>query len=85
MGKEDFGFFRGSEISDPEKRVLGQGNQYRYIVVNKRADFPKMSIKKLLKEAYANSLEKVKDKTQSARGRTITKSVSSEKRRPITF
>jgi hypothetical protein len=34
-----FGFFWGSEISDPEKRLLGKGNQYRYIVVNKRANY----------------------------------------------
>ena len=78
-----FGFFWGSEISDPEKRLLGKGNQYQYIVVNKRADFPKTYIKKLLKEAYANSLEKVRDKAQLVRGRTIIKSVSSKKRRPV--
>jgi hypothetical protein len=78
-----FGFFWGSEISDPEKRLLGKGNQYRYLVVSKRADFPKTYIKKLLKEAYANSLEKVKDKAQLVRGQTIIKSVSSKKRRPV--
>jgi len=29
-----FGFYRGKEISDPEKMLTGKGNQYRYIVVN---------------------------------------------------
>src|SRR5437870_4724866 len=28
-----FGFFWGSKISDPEKILLGNGNQYRYILV----------------------------------------------------
>src|ERR1700735_2408642 len=44
-----FGFYWGSEISDPEKRLLGKGNQYRYIVVREKADFPKTYIKKLVK------------------------------------
>ena len=29
-----FGFYWGSEIDDPEKILLGQGNQYRYILVD---------------------------------------------------
>src|SRR5215217_6475299 len=36
-----FGFYWGSEISDPEKKLIGQGNQYRYILVNDKKDFPK--------------------------------------------
>ena len=75
-----FGFYWGNEISDPEKRLLGQGNQYRYILVNDRKDFPKNYIKKLVKEAYANSLGKVKDKKEIVEGNTVTKSVSAKKR-----
>ena len=75
-----FGFYWGSEIADPEKKLLGQGNQYRYILVKDKKDFPKTYIKKLLKEAYANSLAKVKDKRQLFEGMTITKSVSEKKR-----
>ena len=37
-------------------------------------------MKKLLKEAYANSLAKVKDKAQIVEGKTITKSISAVKR-----
>jgi hypothetical protein len=75
-----FGFYWGSEISDPEKKLLGQGNQYRYILVNEKKDFPKTYIKKLVKEAHANSLAKVKDKKQIMEGLTITKSISPVKR-----
>ncbi len=77
-----FGFYWGSEITDPEKRLLGKGNQYRYIVVKEKADFPKTYIKKLLKEAYANSLAKVKENTPLVKGQTIIKAIYSKKRRP---
>ena len=81
-GNVHFGFYWGSEITDPDKILLGQGNQYRYILVKDKKDFPKTYIKKLLKEAYANSLAKVKDKTQLMKGNTIMKSVSAAKRKP---
>jgi hypothetical protein len=79
-GNIHFGFYWGSEIADPEKKLIGEGNQYRYILVNDKKDFPKTYIKKLLKEAYANSLAKVKDEKQIVHGLTITKSVSAKKR-----
>jgi hypothetical protein len=75
-----FGFYWGSEIADPKKILLGEGNQYRYILVKSISDFPKTYIKRLLKEACANSLAKVKDKKQLKRGVTITKSISMKKR-----
>jgi len=75
-----FGFYWGSEISDPEKKLLGQGNQYRYILVKNKTDFPRTYVKKLLKEAYANSLAKVKDIKQIMHGKTIVKSISAAKR-----
>ena len=84
-----FGFYWGSKISDPEKMLLGNGNQYRYIKVKTKNDFPKAYIKKLLKEAYAYSLAKMKlttpqhsDKKQIFRGATLTKSISPVKKRP---
>jgi hypothetical protein len=43
-------------------------------------DFPTVYIKKLLKEAYANSLSKVKDKKQIMKGKTMVKSISEKKR-----
>jgi hypothetical protein len=75
-----FGFYWGSEIADPKKILLGEGNQYRYILVKDKKDFPKTYIQKLVKEAFANSLAKVKDKKQLMEGMTITKSVSAKKR-----
>jgi hypothetical protein len=76
-----FGFYWGSELSDPKKMLLGEGNQYRYILVKDKKVFPKAYITKLVKEAYANSLEKVKDKKQLRQGLTIVKSISKKKRK----
>jgi hypothetical protein len=75
-----FGFYWGSQISDPNEILLGKGNQYRYILVADIGKFPKTYMKKLLKEAYANSLMKVKDPKELKEGLTITKSVSTAKR-----
>jgi len=76
-----FGFYWGSEIKDPDKILLGQGNQYRYILVDDFATFPKDYMKKLIADAHDNSMRKVKDKKQLLNGQTIVKSIS-EKRRP---
>ena len=75
-----FGFYWGSELSDPKQILLGEGNQYRYILVTSKNEFPATYIKKLLKEAHENSLAKVKDKKQIREGLTITKSISPVKR-----
>jgi hypothetical protein len=84
FGKEylHFGFYRGSALSDPEKRLLGKGTQYRYIKVFRKEDFPKLYIKKLLKEAHSHSLAGLKEGKQVIKGHTITKSVATKKRRP---
>ena len=75
-----FGFYWGNELSDPDKILLGEGNQYRYVLVTDKRKFPKAYIRKLVKEAYANSLAKVKDPGQMMKGKTIVKSVSQKKR-----
>ena len=75
-----FGFYWGNELADPDNILLGQGNQYRYILVTDKKKFPKTYIKKLLKEAYSNSLAKVKDQRQIMNGQTIVKSISDKKR-----
>jgi hypothetical protein len=75
-----FGFYWGSEIPDPKKILIGNGNQYRYILVKDKKDFPKAYIKKLVKDAYINSLAKVKDPKQIMKGATIIKSISPVKR-----
>lgn len=77
-----FGFYWGNEISDPKKMLIGEGKQWRYIHVKNKEDFPKAYMKKLMKDAYANSLSKVKDQKQIINGKTITKSISTAKRPP---
>jgi len=79
-GNLHFGFYWGSEIADPKKVLLGEGNQYRYVLVKDKAGFPTAYIKKLMREAYANSLAKVKNRKQIMHGATITKSISAAKR-----
>ena len=76
-----FGFYWGSQIADPEKKLLGKGNQYRYILVKDKNEFPKSYMKKLLKEAFTNSMLKVKDPKQIMESKTIVKSVSAAKRK----
>jgi len=76
-----FSFYWGSELSDSDKILLGKGNRYRYILVKRKEDFPKAYIKKLMKEAYANSLAKVKDPKQVISGATITKAIYEKKRK----
>jgi hypothetical protein len=75
-----FGFYWGSKITDPKKMLLGKGNQYRYILVKSKDDFPKPYIKKLMEEAYAYSFGKMKDKKPVLKGATITKSICPVKR-----
>jgi hypothetical protein len=76
-----FGFYWGSQIADPKKKLLGKGNQYRYILVKNKNEFPKAYIKRLLKEAFTNSILKVKDPKQIMESKTIVKSVSAAKRK----
>ena len=79
-----FGFYWGNEIADPDKILLGEGNQYRYILVKSKTDFPKTYIKKLMRDAYANSLAKVKPADAGKKilhGTTTTKSISAVKRK----
>lgn len=73
-----FGFYWGSELTD--KVLLGKGNQYRYILVTGKENFPKTFIQNLMKEAYLNAETKVKDKKQIRHGLTIVKSISDKKR-----
>jgi hypothetical protein len=82
-GGVHFGFYWGAQIADPEKRLLGKGNQYRFIRVGSLKEFPKAYIRKLMNEAFANSLSKVKDETHLKKGLTIVKSISKKKKRPV--
>lgn len=79
----NFGFNRGSEIADPEKKLSGNGSLYRYITLSNTKDLPKTYIKKLVREAYANALARLEGNKQVVKGLTITKSISPKKRSPV--
>ncbi len=75
-----FGFYWGSELTDTNNILLGKGNQYRYILVTCKENFPQTFIQDLMKEAYLNAEAKVKDKKLIKHGLTIVKSISDKKR-----
>lgn len=75
-----FGFYWGSELHDPQKLLIGDGKQYRYLLVNYIKDFPQEEVKKLMEQTWENSLAKVKDLKQITQGKTIVKMVSDNKR-----
>lgn len=78
------GFYWGNEIPDPENMLLGKGKQYRYIIVTDMESIPKKYMIRLLKDAYNNSIAKLKLKNiqPQLKGITITKSESPVKKRP---
>jgi hypothetical protein len=75
-----FGFYWGSEIHDPKNMLLGEGQQYRYILVSDRHKFPKKYITDLIAAAWDNSFNKIKDEKQIRHGLTIVKSIAERKR-----
>jgi len=78
----NFGFNRGSEIPDKQKKLLGDATFYRYIKVYDKEDFPEEYVKELLAMAYENSISRLKPSKKVVRGETIVKSISPVKRRP---
>ncbi|GAC1313037.1 MAG: hypothetical protein NVSMB24_35660 [Mucilaginibacter sp.] len=78
----NFGFNWGVCLADPKKILLGNGNQYRYIQVRVKEDFPEQYIKQLLEQAYLDRLEQKKPLKKEFKGQTIVKSISPVKRRP---
>jgi hypothetical protein len=79
----NFGFNRGSEIPDREKRLLGNGSLYRYIQVFDREDFSEDYIKSLLAMAYENSISRLKPQKVIVQGQTIVKFTAAVKRREL--
>jgi hypothetical protein len=75
-----FGFYWGAELADPQNLLIGNGNQYRYILVKDLESLPVVYLRKLMREAYKNSLARVKDKNEIVAGKTIFKSESATKR-----
>lgn len=77
-----FGFMWGVRLDDPKGLLAGGGNQFRSLRVPDIKKFPKGEVKKLLKQAFEISVERLNGKPQTPNGMTITKSVSAKKRRP---
>jgi len=73
------GFNRGSELSDPEKKLNGEGNLYRSVKVESFGGFPKTYIKRLLKEAYGNALIQMKENKNQLEGSNFCKKYFSKK------
>lgn len=77
-----FGFMRGVGLDDPDGLLSGSGNQFRSFRVPDTKSFPKTYAKKLITQAYENSLLRLKDRPQLPNGKTIVKSISKKQRRP---
>jgi len=77
-----FGFYWGNLLADPAKKLLGNGNQYRYMLVKDKNSFDKEYITQLIYQAHANSLAKIKDEKQLKQGLTIVKMSLDKKRQP---
>ncbi|CAN5433341.1 hypothetical protein BH10ACI2_BH10ACI2_09560 [soil metagenome] len=77
-----FGFMWGAKLDDPDGLLVGSGKQFRSFHVPDTKSFPKPYAKKLLKQAYDISVERLKGRSQKPNGQTIVKSISPTKRRP---
>lgn len=81
----NFGFNWGVHVADPDKILIGNGNQFRYIQVRGKDDFPEEYMKQLLESAYQYSIGRMKPVKKEIRGETIVKSISPVKKRPNNF
>lgn len=77
-----FGFMWGVRLDDPKGLLAGGGIQFRSLRVAKTSAFPKAYVKKLLKQAFENSVAGLKGRPQTPNGQTFVKSISPTKRRP---
>lgn len=77
-----FGFIWGVKLDDPKGLLKGSGNQFRSLCVPDIRKFPKSNVKRLLKQAYELSVERLNGREQAPKGVTVVKSISEKKRRP---
>jgi len=47
------GFYRGSELPDPEKLLTGSGKVHRYVEIKSKKDIQDRALKQLMKEAIS--------------------------------
>lgn len=74
------GFIFGSRLPDPERKLLGNGAQYRYFQAMDPALYPADYAENLLKTAFMDALARRKPDTEPVSGLTVLKSVSAKKR-----
>ncbi len=77
-----FGFMWGVKLDDPKGLLAGGGKQFRSLRVPDIRKFPKADVKRMIKQAYEISLERLKGREQTPDGLTVVKSISPTKRRP---
>jgi hypothetical protein len=77
-----FGFMWGVKLDDPKGLLRGGGNQFRSLRVPGIDKFSKADVKKLVKQAYENSVAGLKGRPHTPQEQTIVKSISEKKRRP---
>jgi hypothetical protein len=77
-----FGFTKGSALTDPACMLEGQGKHWRFIRVKDIDQFPLEYAINLLAESFENSLRAAKDLDKAPSGLTVGKSISEKKRRP---
>ncbi len=66
-----FGFMWGVKLEDPDGLLQGGGNQFRSLRVPDIRTFPTTAVKKLLKQAFENSVATLKGRPQTPNGETI--------------
>lgn len=77
-----FGFMWGVKLDDPKGLLRGSGNQFRSLRVPDIKKFPRTDVKRLVKQAYELSVDRLKGREQDPQGQTVVKSISEKKRRP---
>src|SRR4051812_45362240 len=65
------GFYWGSKIPDPKGILIGEGNQYRYLLLGDIKTFPVKYAKELMMSALEYSMSLVKNEKDLRRGLTI--------------
>ncbi len=70
-------FYYGSTLPDPQRILLGSGNQNRFVRLSGAATLEEPAVKALLRAAIAQARTPL---PKSGRGRTVIKSVSARQR-----
>jgi hypothetical protein len=80
----NFGFNRGTEITDQEGLLSGTGSLVRHISLKRQEDFPAEAMAAMLQEAVANSVKRNPALAHpEIEGQSFTMPTSGKKKRPI--